>query len=324
MGVVIALLIIIIIVGEVIVVCFRQRRKKHLKNEDDGMELNIYNKLTQCHLNSDITKQPPQPAVSTDKDIVSPVLPADDAVSTDKDTVSPVLPADDAISTDKDAVSPVLPADDVSADQVSIVTEVSAAKAGDLESNQLIDSHYSAVTVEEEHGDLQQPEHSSSTNPPETEDEASYSLVVKMSVPTVPKKSPELYQDLEETGEPESEGKELQGAIPFQGVLDEGYTEIEVDDHEDAHLDAIYDNPDAYAFISENGGENIYETVYSESLQPSMFAKPPEKTLEKEEEIRENTEDADKDEGEVLVEVEDVYRISSNKRRVGINAGSLL
>ena len=61
------------------------------------------------------------------------------------------------------------------------------------------------------------------------------------------------------------------------------------------------------AFTSENDGENIYETVYSESLQPSMFAKPPEKTLEKEEEIRENTEDADKDEGEVLVEVEDVY-----------------
>ena len=289
MGVVIALLIIIIIVGVVIVVWFRRRRrKKHLKNEADGMELNIYNKLTQCHLNSDITKQPPQPAVSTDKDTVSPVLPADDAVSTDKDTVSPVLPADD-----------------VSADQVSIVTEVSAAKAGNLESNQLIDSHYSTVTVEEEHSDLQQPEPSSSTKPPETEDEASYSLVVKMSVPTVPKKSPELYQDLEETGEPESEGKELQGAIPFQGVLDEGYTEIKADDYEDAHLDAIYDNPDA--FTSENDGENIYETVYSESLQPSMFAKPPEKTLEKEEEIRENTEDADKDEGDVQVEVEDVY-----------------
>ena len=186
-----------------------------------------------------------------------------------------------------------------------MVTEVSTAKAGDLESNQLIDSHYSTVTVEEEHGDLQQPEPSSSTKPPESEDEASYSLVVKMSVPTVPKKSPELYQDLEETGEPGGEGEELQGAIPFQGVLDEGYTEIKVDDHEDAHLDAIYDNPDV--FISENEGENIYETVYSESLQPSMFAKPPEKTLEKKEEIRENTEDADKDEGEVLVEVEDVY-----------------
>ena len=68
-------------------------------------------------------------------------------------------------------------------------------------------------------------------------------------------------------------------------------------------MDAIYDNPDA--FTSE--GEGIYETVYSESLQPSMFTKPPEKALEKEEEIRESTKDADKDEGEVLVDVEDVY-----------------
>ena len=260
MGVVIALLIIIIIMGVVIVVWFRRRRrKKHLMNEDDGTELNIYNKLT--HINSDVTKQPPPPAVSTDEDTVSPVLPVDGAV--------------------REKGPP-----DVSADQVSMVTEVSAAKAADLKSNQLIDSHYSTVTVEEEHGDLQQPNPSSSTKPPETEDEESYSLV---DIPTVPKKSPELYQDLEGTGEPAREGKAVQGAIPFQGVLDEGYTEIEVDD-----LDAIYDNPDA--FISENEGEGIYETVYSESLQPSMFAKPPEKTLEKKEEIRD-------DEGEVLIGV---------------------
>ena len=271
MGVVIALLIIIIIIGVVIVVCFRRRRKKNLMNEDDGTELNTYNKLT--HINSDINKQP-LPAV---------------IISTDEDTVSPVLPADDAM---REKGPP-----DGSADQVAIITEVSAAKTGDLESNQLIDSHYSTVTVKEEHGDLQQPEPSLSTKPPETEDEASYSLV---DIPTVPKKSPELYQDLEGTGEPGGEGKAVQGAIPFQGVLDEGYTEIEVDD-----LDAIYDNPDA--FISENEGEGIYETVYSESLQPSMFTKPPKKALEKEEEIRENTEDADKDKGEVLVDVEDVY-----------------
>ena len=286
MGVVIALLIIIIIVGVVIVACFRRRRKKHLMNEADrGTELNTYNKLT--HINSDITKQPPPPAVSTDEDTVSPVLPVDGDVSTDEDTVSPVLTADDAM---REKGPP-----DGSADQVSMVTEVSAAKAGDLKCNQLIDSHYSTVTVEEEHGDLQQPEPSSSTTPPETEDEASYSLV---DIPTVPKKSPGLYQDLEGTREPAREGKAVQGAIPFQGVLDGGYTEIEVDE-----LDAIYDNPDA--FISE--GEGIYETVYSESLQPSMFTKPPEKALEKEEEIRESTKDADKDEGEVLVDVEDVY-----------------
>ena len=216
-GVLIALLIIIIIVDVVIVACFRRRRKKHLMNEADrGTELNTYNKLT--HINSDITKQPPPPAVSTDEDTVSPVLPVDGDVSTDEDTVSPVLPADDAM---REKGPP-----DGSADQVSIVTEVSAAKAGDLESNMLIDSHYSAVTVEEEHGDLQQPEPSSSTKQPETEDEASYSLV---DIPTVPKKSPELYQDREGTGESACEGKAVQGAIPLQGVLDGGYTEIEVD-----------------------------------------------------------------------------------------------
>ena len=275
MGVVIALLIIIVIMGVVIVVCFRRRRKKLLMNEDDGTELNTYNKL--MHINSNINKQPPL-AVRTDEDTVSPVLPADGDVSTDEDTISPVLPVDGVM---REKGPP-----DVSEDQVSTVTEVSAAKAGDLKSNMLIDSHYSTVTVEEEHGDLQQLEPSSSTKPPETEDKASYSLVV---IPTVPKKSPELYQDLEGTGEPACEGKAVQGAIPFQGVLDGGYTEIKVD--EDAHLDVIYDNPDA--FNSENEGEGIYETVYSESLQPSMFAKPPEQALinEMEEEGEEEVED---------------------------------
>ena len=89
-------------------------------------------------------------------------------------------------------------------------------------------------------------------------------------------------------------GATLTGATPIgatliESVLDGRYTEIEVD--EDAHLDVIYDNPDA--FISENEGEGIYETVYSESLHPSMFAKPPEQALvdEMEEEGEEEVED---------------------------------
>ena len=378
-GVVIALLIIIIIVGVIIVVCFRRRKRRKInkmmsKNEDDGMELNTcgpgfitYNNCNyeQTHINSDITKQPLPPAVITDEDTVSPVLLAGGDVSTDEDTVSPVLPAVGDVSTGEDTVSPVLPADGAMGekephnDQVIMVTEVSAAKEGDLESNQLIDSRYSTVTVEEEHVDLQQAEPSSSTTSPETEDKASYSLVVKRSVPTVPMKSPELYQDLEETGGSGGEGKAVQGgehdeekenvktlayinvdvvegggrkreredpvnytmikdetsvatpteatsseimpirATPIgatptgatfiESVLDGRYTEIEVD--EDAHLDAIYDNPDA--FISENEGEDIYETVYSESLQPSMFAKPPEQEIfdEREEEGEEEVED---------------------------------
>ena len=365
-GVVIALVVIIIIMGVVIVMC-RKRRKINMmmrKNEADGMELNTcspgfitYNNCNykQTHINSDINKQP---AVSTDEDTVSPVLPVDGDVSTDEDTFIPVLPAD-GVMREKG------PPDD----QVTMVTEVSATKEGDLESNQLIDSRYSTVTVEEEHVDLQQPEPSSSTTPPETEDEASYSLVVKRSVPTVPKKSPELYQDLEETGEPGGEEKAVQGgehseggenvktlayinvdvvegggrkreredlvnytmikdeisvatpteatsgevmligatpigatptiatptgatptgATLIESVLDGRYTEIEVD--ENAYLDAIYDNPDA--FISKNEGEGIYEIVYSESLQPSMFAKPPEQELvnEMEEEGEEEVED---------------------------------
>ena len=364
MGVVIALLIIIVIVGVVIVICFRRRKRRKMnkmmsKNEADGMELNTcdpgsitYNNCNyeQTLINSDITKQPPPPAVSTDEDTVSPVLPADGDVSTDEDTVSPVIPADGAMREKG-------PPDD----QVTMVTEVSATKEGDLESNQLIDSRYSTVTVEEEDVDLQQPDPSSSTTPPETEDETSYSLVVKRSIPTVPKKSPELYQDLEETGEPAGEGKAVQGgehdaggenvktlayinvdavegggrkrervnytmikdksyvttpteatsgevmpigttpigATPneatttgdtlLESVLDGRYTEIEVD--EDPHLDVIYDNPNA--FTSENEGEGIYETVYSESLQPSMFAKPPEQEIvdELEEEGEEEAED---------------------------------
>ena len=367
-GVVIALLIIIIIVGVIIVVCFRRRKKRKInkvmsKNEADGMELNTcgpgtitYNNCNyeQTHINSDITKQPPPPA---GEDTVTPVLPADGDVSTDEDTVSPVIPADGAMREKK-------PPDH----QVTMVTEVSTTKEGDLESNQLIDSRYSTVTVEEEHVDLQQPV-PSSTKPPETEDEASYSLVVKKNVPTVPEKSPELYQDLEETGEPGGEGKEVRGgehnaggenvktlayinadvvegggrkreredpvnytmikdktsgttptgatsgevmligatpigatptgatptgaaptgATLIESILDGRYTEIEVD--EDAYLDAIYDNPDA--FTSENEGEGIYETVYSESLQPSMFAKPPEQALvdEMEEKGEEEVED---------------------------------
>ena len=363
MGVVIALLIIIIIVGVVIVVCFRRRKRRKInkmmsKNEADGMELNTrgpgsitYNNCNyeQTHINSEITKQPPPPAVSTDEDTVTPVLPADE------NTVSPVLPAGGDVSTDEDTVSHVLPAADGAMrekgpldDQVTI-----SAKEGDLESNQLIDSRYSTVTVEES-VDLQQAEPSSSTTSPETVDEASYSLVVKRSVPTVPKKSPELYQDLEDAVEPGGEGKAAQGgehnvkgenvktlayinvdvvegggrkreredpvnytmindetsvatpteaifgevmpigATPtgatfIKSVLDGRYTKIEVD--EDTHLDAIYDNPDA--FTSENEGEGIYETVYSESLQPSMFAKPPEQELvdEMEEEGEEEVED---------------------------------
>ena len=175
--------------------------------------------------------------------------------------------------------------------------------------------------------------------------------MVKRSVPTVPKRSPELYQDLEDAVEPGGEGKAVQGgehnaggenvktlayinvdvvegggrkreredpvsyvneqlsmindetsvatlteatsgeAMPIgatptgatfiESVLDGRYTEIEVD--EDTHLDAIYNNPDA--FTSENEGEGIYETVYSESLQPSMFAKPPEQDLVDEMEV---------------------------------------
>ena len=384
-GVVISLLIIIIIVGVVIVVCFRRRRKRRKinktmsTNEADGMELNTcgpgcitYNNCNyeQTHINTNITKQQPPPAVSTDEDTVSSVLLAGGDVSTDEDTVNPVLPADGDVSTNEDTVNPVLPVDGAMRekgpldDQATIVAEVSAAKEDDLESNQFIDSRYSTVTVEEEHGDLQQPEPSSSTTSPETADEASYSLVVKRSVPTVPKKSPELYQDLEETGGSAREGKAVQGgehnaggedvktltytnvdvvegggrkreredpvnytmikdetsvatpteatsgevmpigttpigATPneatttgdtlIESVLDGRYTEIEVD--EDEHLDAIYDNPDA--FISENEGEGIYETVYSESLQPSMFAKPPEQELvdEMEEEGEEEVED---------------------------------
>ena len=150
MGVVIALLIIIVIVG---VVCFRRRKRKRKinkmmsKNKADGMELNTcspgsitYNNLNyeQTHINSDITKQPPPPAVSTDEDTVNPVLPAGGNVSTDEDTVSHVLPADGAMR-EKGPLD----------DQVTMVTEVSATKEGDLESNQLIDSRYSTVTVEE-------------------------------------------------------------------------------------------------------------------------------------------------------------------------------
>ena len=119
----IALVVIILIGVVIVVVCFWRRRKrrrrrktndKHtMMNKDkvDGMELNTrslgtitFNNINyeQMNTNSDINKQPPPPAVSTDEDTVSSVLPIDGAM--------------------REKGPP-----DVSADQVSMVTEVTKA-----------------------------------------------------------------------------------------------------------------------------------------------------------------------------------------------------
>ena len=108
-----------------------------IKDKVDGMELNTHSLGTitfnnsnyeQMNTNSDINKQSLPPAVSTGEDTVSPVLPADGAV--------------------REKGPP-----DVSADQVSMVTEASASKVGDLESNQLIDSQHTVdhCIVKEKH-----------------------------------------------------------------------------------------------------------------------------------------------------------------------------
>ena len=124
--------------GVVIVVCFWRRRRKTngkhimmIKDKVDGMELNTrslgtitFNNSNYEQMNtiSGINKQPPPPAVNTDEDTVSSALPTDGAMR------EKGLP-------------------DVSADQVSIVTEASASKVSDLESNQLIDSQHTVDRI---------------------------------------------------------------------------------------------------------------------------------------------------------------------------------
>ena len=60
-------------------------------------------------------------------------------------------------------------------------------------------------------------------------------------------------------------------ATTIEGVLEGEYNKIE-DPHCD--LDVIHDNP--AGLTCEYDGEGVCDTVYSDSLQPSMFAKPPE------------------------------------------------
>ena len=422
---VVAALFVIILMGVVIVVCFRRRRRKKTsnmeaklwmsKNEADGMEFNTrgpgsitYNNCNyeQTHINTDSTKQPPPPAVSTDEDTVSPVLPADGDVSTDEDIVSSVLPVDGAMresnqltgiqhtvdhsivkeeprgpavithnncnyqqthlnkqlpparkDSDICGVSTFLPVDAAmekvsqgdSVDQAivdTVVTEIDAARSGDLESNQLIESQYPTVghrPTEKKHAELLV----SSTTPHE---------VAKKNVPIVSKKPLKLSKDVRGGGEKEmrngekhtpkyimgNSGKKRReqedpvskldtfivapieatpieatstgvtpiGATSIGDTTIEGILEGEHSKTEDPHcnLDGIYNNPDA--LTCGNEGEGIYDTVYSESLQPSMFSKSPEQALEKKEEVKKDLadrkiEDADKEEGEE--EVEDVY-----------------
>ena len=299
-------LFIIILLGVVIAVCFwrrRRRRKtngKHtmmIKDKVDGMELNTHSLGTitfnnsnyeQMNTNSGINKQPPPPAVRPDEDTVSSVLPVDDARGPP----------------------------DVSADQVTMVTEPSTSKVGDLESNQLIDSQHTVdyCIIKEKHRGravithnncnyehthinsdidkqlLPRIEHSellaSSTTPCEAEGEVSYSLAAK----NVPKKPLKLSKNV---GGREGERKEVQN--------EEKHTPkyISVDIKHSGKKKREHKDP-------------VSNTVYSERLQPSMFVKPPEQALKKKEEVKEDladhrTEDAEniKEEGEV--EVEDVY-----------------
>ena len=306
-GVVVSIAIfIIILMGVVIAVCFWRRRRRRktfnkptLMNKDkvDGMELNTHSLGTitfnnsnyeQMNTNSDINKQPPPPAVSTDEDTVSPVLPVNGAM--------------------REEGPP-----DVSADQMTKVTEVSAAKAGDLESNQLIDSqntvdhciakekHSGCAVITHNNFNYEQThinsdtnkhllpriEHAeflaSSTTPCEAEGEVSYSLAAK----NVPKKPLKLSKDVGGRG---GERKEVQN--------EEKHTPkyISVDIKHSGKKRRERKDP-------------VSDTVYSERLQPSMFAKPPEQALEKKEEVKEDLADCRtekiKEEGEE--EVEDVY-----------------
>ena len=303
-GVVISIaLFIIILMGVVIAVCFwrrRRRRKtngKHtmmIKDKVDEMELNTCSLGTitfnnsnyeQMNTNSDINKQPPPPAVSTDEDTVSSVLPVDGAKGPP----------------------------DVSVDQVTMVTVASTSKVGDLESNHLIDSQHTVdhCIVKEKHcgcavithnncnyelthinSDINKQllpriEHAellaSSTTPCEAEGEVSYSLAAK----NVPKKPLKLSKDVGGRG---GERKEVQN--------EEKHTPkyISVDIKHSGKKKRESKDP-------------VSDTVYSERLQPSMFAKPPEQALEKKDEVKKNLADRrtenTKEEGEV--EVEDVY-----------------
>ena len=311
-GVVVSIaLFIIILMGVVITMCFwrrrrrrrRRRRKtfdKHtMMNKDkvDGMELNTHSLGTitfnnsnyeQMNTKSDINKQPPPLAVSTGEDTVGSVLPADGAM--------------------REKGPP-----DVSSDQVTKITEASASKVGDLESNQLIDSQHTVdhCIIKEKHcgcavithnncnyeqthinSDINKQllpriEHAellaSSTTPCEAEGEVSYSLAAK----NVPKKPLKLSKDVGGQG---GERKEVQN--------EEKHTPkyISVDIKHSGKKKRESKDP-------------VSDTVYSERLQPSMFAKPPEQALEKKEEVKEDLADHRtekiKEEGEE--EVEDVY-----------------
>ena len=197
-----------------------------------------------------------------------------------------------------------------------------------------------------------------------------YALVAKKEPPTVPKKTPELYKDLEvgsAGGEEEPLGdehysvvdenlkKKLVGESPaYVNIKDEGgeekagdngigedtvyyttikddkkttpttpptggtgdYSEIERDEESEGvysmindndkpkvketayttDINGIYSNPDDY----EDGGESIYDTVYSECLQPSMFAKSPDHGEEEDHSIQEEKEEEEEEEAEAI------------------------
>ena len=334
----------------------------HIKNEANGMELNAHDPGTitnnEQHINSDLKIQPPPSSVYT--------APTDKAtVSSDSHT----LPSENG-----NICTGTLPSEDI-------------VLGGNLKVHNVnmighVELHFA-----------------SSATQPETGNEASYSLVVKKNVPPVPKKSPELYQDLEEASGLGSEGEAEQhhaggensredgekgeredpayystikegrhttsgamnigatptgatptgamhigatptgamhigatptgtmhigatptgatptgatstgatptGATPIEGAFGGEYSEIEVDKHTQ-DVAVIYDNPDAFLCKNEPG-ENIYDIIYSESLQPFMFAKPPEQALNKEEVAGEGIGAEEEEGGEVERGEEGVY-----------------
>ena len=293
----------------------------HIKNEANGMELNTHGPGTitnnKQHNNSDLTDEA---TVSYG----SHTLP-----SADGNICTGTLPSEDG-----NICTGTLPSED---GNICTASEDSAL-GGNSNKFGHIELHPS-----------------SSSTQPEAGNEIT-SLVVK-NIPTVLKKSSELYQDLEEGSEGEAEqhhagggnsredgekgegeqedpayystikegrpntsgaihigamltgatptGATPIGATPIEGAFGGEYSEIEVDKHTQ-DVAVIYDNPDAFLCKNEPG-ENIYDIIYSESLQPFMFAQPPEQALNKEGVAGEGTGAEEEEGGEVERGEEGVY-----------------
>ena len=288
-----------------------------------GMELNTHGPGTitnnEQHINSDLKIQLPPSSAA----VCTSHAPTDEA------TVSFILSDSHILPTENGNIcTGTLPSEDGNICTGTLPSENGNICTGTLQSEDSALGGNFKVHNENKfsHVELHPP---SSSTQPETGNEVTYSLVVKISVPPVPKKSPELYQDLEEARGLGSEGEAEQhhaggensredgekgegedpayystikegrpsiseatptgatsigakpiGATPIEGAFGGEYSEIEVDKHTQ-DVAVIYDNPDAFLFKNEPG-ENIYDIIYSESLQPFMFAKPPEQVLNKE------------------------------------------